>query len=60
MNHEIIRTMLTGWLMVFVPLGLLGAGLWALWRLIPRLRRSMGYGADLGRSDRITRHPCSK
>ena len=47
--HNIAPTVLAGWLMVFVPLGFIGLGLWALWRLIPRFRRTSGYGTRSGK-----------
>lgn len=43
MSNVVVMTALQAWLIVFVPLGILGVGMWALWRLIPRFRKSMGY-----------------
>ena len=60
MNDTVFLTMLEGWLMVFLPVGLLGLGVWALWRLIPRLRTTMGYGTKAFRPSRIGKHPASK
>jgi hypothetical protein len=54
-----VLTLIGAWLMVFLPLGLIGGLLWGLWRLVPRLRKSMGY-RNPGMSSRLNRHPVSK
>ncbi len=60
MTRDITLTLLQGWLIAFLPVGLLGLGMWALWRLIPRLRRSMGYGTSPCGRSRLAKHPFSK
>jgi uncharacterized membrane protein YqjE len=59
-DMTLAQTMLAGWLLVFIPLGLIGLGVWALRRLAPRLRTTMGYGTNPYRPGRMGKHPCSK